>query len=108
MLTAFTVALIVALILLVVLIDILRASLAVNTLLAAQVMIVAKEGQVKTIHGPIKPRPGTSLLGRIMHHVDGKLHERMIRRAYFRAAPVAGALRTLRTKAESRSSNSND
>jgi hypothetical protein len=102
MLTAFTVALTVALILLVVLIDILRASISVNTLLAAQVMIVAKEGQVKTIHGPIKPRPGTGLLGRVMHQVDGKLHGWMIRRAYRQAAPAGAALR--RTMVELRSS----
>ena len=85
MLTAFTVALIVALILLVALIDILRVSLSVNTLLAVQVMMSAKEGQT-TIYGPVAPRPGTGLLGRVMHHVDGTLHERMMRRAYFRAA----------------------
>jgi hypothetical protein len=91
MLTAFTVALIVALILLIVLIEILRVSLSVNTLLAALVMMLAKEGQVKTMHGPIKPRPGTGLLGRVMHHVDGELHERMIRRAYFRAGSAAAA-----------------
>jgi hypothetical protein len=29
-----------------------------------------------------------------MHHVDGNLQGRMIRRAYFRAAPAAAALRT--------------
>lgn len=104
MLTAFTVALIVALILLVALIDILRVSLSVNTLLAALVMMVAKEGQ-RTMHGPIEPRPGTGFLGCVMHHVHGKLHERMIRRAYFRAAPAAAEMRThaaaLRTHLES-------
>jgi hypothetical protein len=56
--------------------------------------MVVKEGQV-SMHGPIKPRPGTGLLARVIHHVDGKLHERMIRRAYFRAAPAAAALRTM-------------
>jgi hypothetical protein len=81
MLTAITVALIVALILLVVLIDILRASLSVNPLLAAQAMMNAKEGQV-TMHGRIKPRPGIGLLARVMHRVDGNLHERMIQRAW--------------------------
>jgi hypothetical protein len=100
MLTAFTVALIVALILLVVLIDIVRASLSVNTLLAAQAMMNAKEGQV-SMHGRIKPRPGIGLLARVMHRVDGNLHERMIQRACFRAAPAVGALRE---KVESRSS----
>lgn len=93
MLTAFTVALVVALILLVVSIDIVRASLSVNTLLAVQVLMNAKEGQV-FVHGPLKPRPGTGLLARVMHHVDGMLHERMIRRAYFRADPAAASLRT--------------
>jgi hypothetical protein len=103
MLTAFTVALIAALILLVVLINIVRASLSVNTLLAVQVMINAKEGQI-TMHGRINPKPGTGLLGRVMHHVDGKLHERMFRRAYLRAAPAAASLRAMRTELESRSS----
>jgi hypothetical protein len=92
MLTAITVALIVALILLVVLIDILRVSLSVNTLLAVQFMANAKEG-VRTMHGPIEPRPGTGFLGRVMHHIDGKLHERMIRRAYFHGAPAAAEMR---------------
>jgi hypothetical protein len=92
MLTAITVALIVALILLVVLIDILRASLSVNALLAAKVMMVAKEGQL-TMYGRINPRPGTGLLGRVIHHIDGTLHERMMLRAYLRAAPVAAAMR---------------
>jgi len=91
--TAFTVALTVALVVLVVLIDVLRASLSVNALLAALVMMNAKEGQ-RTIYGPIKPRPGTGLLRRVMHHIDGNLQGRMIRRAYFRAAPAAAALRT--------------
>jgi hypothetical protein len=94
MLTALIVALTVALIVLVVLIEVLRASLSVNTLLAALVMMNAKEGQ-RTIHGPIKPRPGTGLLARVMHHIDGNLQGRMIRRAYFRAAPAAAALRTM-------------
>jgi hypothetical protein len=91
--TAFTVALTVALVVLVVLIEVLRASLSVNTLLAVHAMMNAKEGQ-RTIHGPIKPRPGIGLLARVMHHVDGNLQGRMIRRAYFRAAPAAAALRT--------------
>ena len=59
------------------LIDILRASLSVNALLAAQAMINAKEGQI-TMHGRIKPRPGIGLLARVMHRVDWNLHERMI------------------------------
>jgi hypothetical protein len=92
--TAFTVALTMALIVLVVLIDVLRASLSVNTLLATLVMMNGKEGQ-KTFYGPIKPRPGTGLLSRVMHHIDGNLQGRMIRRAYFRAAPAADALRTM-------------
>ena len=92
--TAFTVALTMALIVLVVLIDVLRASLSVNTLLVVHAMMNAKEGQM-TCYGPIKPRPGTGLLGRVMHHIDGNLQERMIRRAYFRAAPAAAALRTM-------------
>jgi hypothetical protein len=92
MLTAFTLALIVSLIFLVVLIDILRVSLSVNTLLAMQVMMNAKEGQ-RTMYGRINPRPGTGLLGRVIHHIDGTLHERMMLRAYLRAAPVAAAMR---------------
>jgi len=92
MLTAFTVALIVTLTLLVGLIDILRVSLSVNTLLAMQVIMNAKEGQ-RTMYGRINPRPGTGLLGRVIHHIDGTLHERMMRRAYLRAAPAASAMR---------------
>ena len=77
---------------LVVLIDILRVSLSVNTLLAMQVIMNAKEGQL-SIYGRINPRQETGLLGRVINHIDGTLHERMMRRAYLRAAAVASAMR---------------
>jgi hypothetical protein len=73
----------------------------VNTLLAAQAMMNAKEEGQVTMHGRIKPRPGIGLLARVMHRVDREFAQGMIQRAYFRAAPAVGALRE---KVESRSS----
>jgi hypothetical protein len=85
-------ALIVTSIALVALADLLRLSFEVNTILAVQMMTCMREGQ-KTVHGPIEPRPGTGLFGRILHHIHGRLMQMMMRRAYFRGAPIAAEIR---------------
>ena len=55
--------------------------------------MAAKEGQL-SMYGRINLRPGTGFKGRVTtSYIDGTLHERMMRRAYLRAAAVASAMR---------------